>query len=80
MKSFTKAMILGMAAERAQAATSCKALALSGGGSLGAYEAGIIYGLMHEGNPQDFEWDVVTGVSAGAINAAAVSVFDKADG
>ena len=33
---------------------SCLALALNGGGSKGAYQAGAIYGFMHEGNPDDF--------------------------
>ena len=52
---------------------------MSGGANYGAWEAGIIWGLTHYGNPEDFTWDVVTGVSAGAINAAAVSVFEKGD-
>ena len=60
--------------------SKCKALALSGGGSKGAYEAGVIYGLMHEGDPADYDWDVITGVSVGAINTAAIAMWDKADG
>ena len=35
---------------------------------------------MHYGNPEDFQWDVVTGISAGSINAFAMAVWDKADG
>lgn len=30
------------------------ALALEGGGAKGAYEAGVIWGLMHHGNPDEF--------------------------
>lgn len=30
------------------------ALSLEGGGNKGAYEAGVIWGLMHYGNPEDF--------------------------
>ena len=30
---------------------TCHALALSGGGTNGAFEAGVIWGLMHYGNP-----------------------------
>ena len=41
---------------------------LSGGGSNGAWEAGVLWGFTHYGNPADFAYDVVTGVSAGAIN------------
>ena len=56
------------------------ALALNGGGAKGAYQAGVIYGWMHEGNPDDFQWDVVSGISGGAINSCALSVWDKANG
>ena len=35
---------------------------------------------MHEGNPDDFQWDVVTGISGGAINTCAISVWAKEDG
>lgn len=46
----------------------CRALVLSGGGTNGAWEAGVAWGLTHYGDPTDFEWDVVTGVSAGSVN------------
>lgn len=59
---------------------TCLALALNGGGSKGAYQAGVIYGWMHEGNPEDFQWDVVSGISGGAINACAMAVWAKEDG
>ena len=68
-------------AEQQQATQdSCLALALNGGGSKGAYQAGVIYGWMHEGNPDDFQWDVVTGISGGAINTGALSMWAKEDG
>jgi predicted acylesterase/phospholipase RssA len=54
-------------------------LALNGGGSKGAYEAGVIYGLTHNGDPKDFEWDVVEGISAGAINASAFALWEVGD-
>ena len=50
---------------------------MSGGGVNGAWEAGVIYGLTHYGDPNEFQWDVVSGVSAGCINAAAVAVWEK---
>ena len=43
---------------------------MSGGGSNGAWELGVIWGLLHNGNPSDFEWDYLTGISAGSINTA----------
>jgi len=55
----------------------CYALALSGGGSFGCYETGVIWGLLHYGKPEDYQWDVVTGVSAGAIQAGLMSVWPK---
>lgn len=43
---------------------------MSGGANNGAWEAGVMWGLVHYGNPSDFHWDVVTGISAGSINTA----------
>jgi predicted acylesterase/phospholipase RssA len=48
-----------------------KALVLSGGGAHGAYEAGVAYALM-----QREPFDVICGVSIGAINAALLSAGD----
>ena len=54
----------------------CRALVLSGGASNGAWEAGILYGIATAAqNPADFHYDVVTGISAGAINAAGLAPF-----
>ncbi len=58
----------------------CRALALSGGGNIGSYEAGVIYGLNHFKDTTDFAWDVVSGVSAGAINSFAISLWPKEQG
>jgi len=57
----------------ANAKDTCTALVLAGGGSNGAWEAGVLWGLTHYGNPEDFAYDWITGVSAGAINTAALS-------
>lgn len=54
----------------------CHALVMSGGGSKGAYEAGFLYGLAHSNQSIDVTWDVVSGVSAGSINAAFISLFE----
>ena len=64
----------------ADAAKTCKAVVLSGGGCKGAFEAGAIYELMNSGAPEDFEWDVVTGVSAGSINSLGISLWEKDQG
>jgi len=59
---------------------SCKGLAMSGGGSKGAYEIGGLHGLVNNAPTNDhFDWDVVTGVSAGSLNTAIVTGFAKGD-
>ena len=35
----------------------------------------MIWGLTHYGNPEDFAWDVVSGVSAGAINTSGIATW-----
>lgn len=55
---------------------SCKILVLSGGGSNGAWEMGVFYGLVNYGNADDFTYDVVSGISAGSINTLAFAGWD----
>ena len=65
---------------QAQQEKRCNALALSGGGAKGAYESGALWGLWH--NAQDkseYAYSVSSGVSAGSINSAAISVFAPGD-
>jgi len=57
----------------------CHALALSGGANKGSYEAGVIWQLAHSLPPEEVGWDVVSGVSAGAMNTGATSIFAKGD-
>jgi predicted acylesterase/phospholipase RssA len=53
-------------------------LVLSGGGSYGAYAAGVIVGMTDTGTRPEF--DVVTGVSTGALIAAAAFLGPEMDG
>ena len=71
-RNFIVSMILAASASPLvnAVADKCNALVMSGGGSNGAWEVGVIYGLVHNGNPADFAWDYVTGISAGSINTA----------
>ena len=57
----------------------CRALAMSGGSNYGAWEVGVLWGLLNYGDPADYAWDVITGVSAGAINTGATAVFATGD-
>ena len=43
---------------------------MSGGSNNGAWEIGVLWGLAHYGNPEDYYWDVISGISAGAINTS----------
>ena len=53
----------------------CHAIALSGGANKGAYEIGVMQGLTKLLAPEEVAWDVATGVSAGSINSAGMSMF-----
>ena len=56
----------------------CRALSMSGGGALGAYEAGALWGIFNSiPDKTEFEYDVVTGVSAGSLNTLGVAVYPK---
>ena len=78
MRSFlTLAISASLAAAEDQKV--CKVLVLSGGASNGAWEAGVLWGLANYGNESDFYYDVVSGVSAGALNTAGVAGFAPED-
>ena len=61
----------------AKAEDICRALVLQGGGSLGAYQAGLLKGFLHNADPADFEWNIITGVSAGALNAVGCGLWER---
>jgi len=53
---------------------------MSGGGSKRAYEVGGLWGLVKtDTDKSHFNWDVVTGVSAGSLNTAIVTGFAPGD-
>lgn len=52
---------------------------MSGGGDKGAYQAAVYLGLVKNSSPEEVAYDVLTGVSAGALNALALSVFEPTD-
>ena len=57
----------------------CRILSMSGGGSKGAYEAGAIHSIFNTLEAPDNQYDVVSGVSVGAINSASFALFGKGD-
>lgn len=57
----------------------CRTVSLEGGGSHGAYEAGAMWTLVNTLNSLDVAYDVVSGISTGALNAGAMSQFTVGD-
>ena len=58
----------------------CRALALSGGGAFGSYEIGVMWGMYHNAEDKgEYAYDVMTGVSAGALNTLGISMFSPGD-
>jgi NTE family protein len=55
--------------------SKCRALSLMGGGAKGAYEVGVLQGLLKVMDPFEMRYDVVTGVSIGALNGAFFSLY-----
>ena len=53
----------------------CRAISLEGGGSHGAYEAGAIWQLVNSLPSEEVAWNVVTGVSTGALNSGGVAQY-----
>jgi len=58
-------------------APQCLGLVLQGGVDKGAYQAGALQGLLSALKPEDIQYDVVSGISVGAVNAAWISQFPK---
>ena len=57
----------------------CRVLAMRGGGTKGAYEAGALKAMSELLDPIDIAYDVLAGVSIGAMNAAYFSTFERGD-
>ena len=63
---------------KVNAGTTCRALVLEGGGDKGAYQAGAL-SQMYNLIPQDIQYDVMSGVSVGALNTAGLAMYAKGD-
>lgn len=59
--------------------TTCKALVLEGGGDLGAYEAGVIQGLVANLPADEVNWDFFVGISVGSIMSAGMAQYPKGE-
>jgi len=63
----------------AQSSNKCRALALQGGGDAGSWQAGVIAGLIANLPAEEVQYDVISGVSVGAINGLYVSTYSKGE-
>jgi hypothetical protein len=55
----------------------CRVLAIAGGTEMGAYQAGVIIGLINNLPAGEAEYDVVVGTGVGAINGLIVSYYSQ---
>ena len=57
----------------------CRVLAMRGGGTKGAYEIGALKAMAEMLEPVDIAYDVLAGVSIGALNAAMFATFERGE-
>lgn len=53
----------------------CLGLVLTGGANKGSYEAGAIYTLVRNLPPEETQYQVISGISVGALNAAHIASY-----
>ena len=54
----------------------CRILAMKGGGVHGSYEVGVLKGIIESmDDPIEYRYDIVSGVSAGSLNAAVLGLY-----
>ncbi|CAI2374362.1 unnamed protein product [Moneuplotes crassus] len=63
----------------AMAKNKCRILSLSSGTEKAAYQVGALKALIEHLDPKEVEYDVISGVSFGAFNAAMMAVHEKGD-
>ena len=74
MRSFAVTALVAALAQTA-AADKCYALALSSGDQNSAYQAGVLSGLAANLSADEVNYQAVSGVSGGAINASILASF-----
>jgi predicted acylesterase/phospholipase RssA len=57
----------------------CRALAMRGGGTKGIYDVGVLEAFLDNLPIEDIGYDVITGVSIGAVNGGTLAIFEKGD-
>lgn len=54
----------------------CRVLAMRGGGIHGSFEVGVLKAFIDSLDPIDYRYDVLSGVSVGALNTGIMSIFE----
>ncbi|OMJ79591.1 hypothetical protein SteCoe_20361 [Stentor coeruleus] len=57
----------------------CYTLSIEGGGTHGAYEAGVLWSFANYIPAEERQWDIITGISAGALNSRMCAQFNYGD-
>lgn len=75
----TMAVVLAATAKEVneEAAPKCRALSLRAGGVRGMYQVGVLQSLYDNLDEGEVAYDVCTGASIGAVNAAIIGMFEK---
>jgi NTE family protein len=71
MKNLTVILLIISFITLTYSSNVCNILALSGGGAHGAFQVGVIDKL----NQNNKTWDIITGISAGSLNGALLSLY-----
>lgn len=67
--------LLFLSSHLVSAGEKCYGLALEGGGSRGAFEAGAIWALVNNLPADEVRWNIITGISTGALNTGGFSNY-----
>ena len=57
----------------------CRILSFRGGGVHGSWEAGVIKGIFENMPAEEIQYDIIAGVSIGAVNASILATFPKGE-
>lgn len=73
--SWAWAILIVLVRSQSSQGQTCYGLALEGGGSRGAYEAGALLAMTSKLPANETVWNIITGISTGALNTGGLSQF-----
>lgn len=57
----------------------CYSLSMEGGGTHGAYEAGVLWSYVNNIPAEERQWNIITGISTGSLNSRVCAQFEYGD-